>query len=396
MAHARERRRQGAAAFLLFATLGAAGSTAWAVECKDLPSPIYGIGGSAQKPLFARVGKALTNASPPETFIYQAPGACLGPNSIISDTKLTGTASYWDAAGMEQTCNLPLVGQLADVGASGVFATECPGIAALPPDVGDFIGPVQPFTFIVAKGSSETVISAEAGYFAYGFGATGEASPWIDESQLIKRDANSAAAIIIALALKVPVEKLKGVDAGSNNNTVVLVTGSPNAQAALGFVSGEVAEANAAKVNVLAFQAYDQTCGYWPSSTSTTFDKVNVRDGHYALWAPSHFFARIDAAGKPKNPGAKKIIGYFDGSVPAPTGVDIPKIAITAGTIPDCAMRVKRSEDLGPLSSYAPAIPCGCYFDAVATGQSSCQACQSDGECAAGSPKCHYGYCEAY
>jgi hypothetical protein len=389
-------RRRRCAALSIFVGVTCAGSAAFATECKDLPSPIYGIGGSAQKPLFAKVGKALTNAAPPETFIYQAPGACLGPNAIISGTKLTGTASYWDAAGTEQQCNLPLVGQTADIGASGVFATECPGIVALPADVGDFIGPVQSFTFIVPKASSQTVISAAAAYFAYGFGAQGQAAPWTDETQLIKRDPNSAAAIIIALGIKVPVEKLKGVDALSNGNTVTLVSGSPSPEAAIGFVSGEIAEANAAKVNVLAFQAYDQTCGYWPSSTSTSFDKINVRDGHYALWAPSHFFAKIGANGQPTSDAAKRIIGYFNGSVAPPPGVDVQKITIQAGAIPDCAMRVKRTEDLGPLASYAPPLTCGCYFDAIATGQSSCQACASDGECGAANPKCRYGYCEAY
>src|SRR5262249_55514476 len=146
MAFAEARRRRCAAAMVFISALTGA-HTAWAVTCSSLPSPIYGIGGSAQKPLFAKVGAGLTNANPAETFIYQAPGACLGPNSIISGTKLTGTASYWDAAGTEQQCDLPLVGQTADVGASGVFATECPGIVSLPSDVGDFVGPVQAFGF---------------------------------------------------------------------------------------------------------------------------------------------------------------------------------------------------------------------------------------------------------
>lgn len=395
MTLAGQARPRGVAATVFLAALAAA-PVARAAPCKDLPAPIYGIGGSAQKPLFAKVAKALANAASPETFLYQAPGACFGPNAILSGTKLTGTASYWDASGTEQQCDLPLTGQTADVGASGVFATECPGIDSLPADVGDFQGPIQPFSFIVAKASSETTISAAAGYFAYGFGAQGQASPWTDETQLIKRDPSSAAAILIALAIKVPVEKLKGVDAGSNNNTVTLIAMSQTPQATLGFVSGEVAEANASKVNVLAFQAYDQTCGYWPGSTPTSLDKLNVRDGHYALWAPSHFFARTDAAGQPLNDGAKRIIGYFDGSVPAPPGVDIAQIVIQAGAVPDCAMRVKRSEDMGPMSSYAPSAPCGCYFDAVATGQSSCAACKADNECGASAPKCRHGYCEAY
>ena len=34
-------------------------------------------------------------------------------------------------------------------------------------------------------------------------------------------------------------------------------------------------------------------------------------------------------------------------------------------------MEVTRKGDLGPLESYAPAEPCGCYFAKVATGTTS-------------------------
>src|SRR5690242_18798660 len=88
-----------ALAAALGAACAAASSPALAVNCKDLPSPVYGIGASAPKPVFAKLATALTKASPAETLIYQAPGACHGPNYIISDTKMTGTASYWDANG---------------------------------------------------------------------------------------------------------------------------------------------------------------------------------------------------------------------------------------------------------------------------------------------------------
>ncbi len=169
MAFGKKRRHVGAAGVILVASAGLT-TNVWALDCKDLPQPIYGIGGSAQKPFFAKVGKALSGAATPETLIYQAPGACLGVNAILSDVKLTGTASYWTAAGTEQTCDLPLVGQTADYGSSAVFATGCPGVDTVPPTVGDFAGPITTFVFLVAKASSETVFSAAAGYFVYGFG----------------------------------------------------------------------------------------------------------------------------------------------------------------------------------------------------------------------------------
>ncbi|AKT40100.1 hypothetical protein [Chondromyces crocatus] len=396
MVHRPRAPRRLGVAVMAALTIGTVNAAALAADCATLPSPIYGIGGSAPRPLFARLGQALSQATPPETFIYQAPGACHGPNYVIAGTRITGTASYWDAAGVEQTCDLPLTGANVDVGVANTFADNCPGIDALPQNVGDFQGPVNPFVFIVPKASSQTTISAAAAYFVYGFGETGQAQPWVDESQIIKRDPNSAAAIIIALAIGVPVERLKGVDALTNPNTVLLVSGSPAPERAIGFVSGEVAEANASVINVLAYQHSDQSCGYWPSSTATGFDKRNVRDGHYPLWGALHFFTRLGSNGAPTNPAAARLIGYFTGALPPPSGVDVPAITIAAGSIPSCAMRVQRDRDVGPLASFAPEDPCGCYFERVATGATTCQACTDSSECPDSAPACRRGYCEDY
>jgi hypothetical protein len=155
-----------------------------------------------------------------------------------------------------------------------------------------------------------------------------------------------------------------------------------------------VADGAAASVNVLAYQHYGQTCGYWPSSSSTSFDKINVRNGHYPIWGPVHFFAKVDGGGNPTNPGAANIIGYFKGTVAPPAGVDVDALTVSAGNILDCAMEVKRTSDFGDLLPYAPAAPCGCYFEAKATGSTSCQTCASDSECPQSATHCRKGYCE--
>jgi ABC-type phosphate transport system substrate-binding protein len=386
--------RRASAAMGALLAFAAVEGRALAAPCSSLPTPIYGIGGSAPKPLLGKLATALAKANPPETLIYQAPGACLGPNTIINGTKMTGTASYWDTNGKEQSCDLPITGQDADLGVGNNYATLCQGITALPPDVGDFLGPIDSFVFLVPKASSQTSISAAAAYFVYGFGTSGQAAPWTDETEIIKRDANSAAAILISLAINVPVTKLKGVDAKTNGGTVTLVSSAVDPEKAIGFASSSVAEANAASVNVLAFQAYNQSCGYWPSSTPTSFDKINVRNGHYPIWGPVHFFAKVDANNVPTSPGAKKIIGYFKGTEAPPAGVDVDAITVSAGNVLDCAMEVKRTSDLGDYQSYAPAEPCGCYFEAKATGATSCQACTQNSDCAANAPHCRKGYCE--
>ena len=367
---------------------------AYALACNTLPAPVYGIGGSAPSQLFAKLGKALSAATPASTIVYQSPGACLGPNAILSSVPMTGTATYWDATGAAKSCDLPITGQAADFGAGSTYATFCPGISSVPSTFGDILGPIEAFDFIVPQASSQTTISAAAAYFVYGFGTSGQAAPWTDETEIFKRDQNSAAGIIISLGIGVPIAKFKGVDAMSNGNTVSLVSAAPNPENAIGFASGETAEASLASIKILAFQSYNQTCGYWPGSTSASFDKQNVRNGHYPLWSPLHFFATLDGSGNIADPAAAKLIGYFTGKTTPPAGVDVDSIVSKVGEVLDCAMEVKRTSDFGDLVPYAPAEPCGCYFESVATGSTSCSTCTTSTDCSVNAPNCRKGFCE--
>jgi len=367
---------------------------ALAVDCASLPTPVYGRGGSAAKPLIGKIAGALAKVGGQPTVIYQAPGACFGINSLISGEKLTGTASYWDVDSKEQTCDLPLAGVDVDFANMGNTAKLCPGVGDLPAGIGEFESPAQAFDIFVPKASSQTSISAAGLYFVYGFGAQGQAEPWTDESQIIRRDENSAAQIFLGLATGVPITKFKGVDAKSNGNSVKLVSTSPSPEKAIGFASSEVVDANRDVINILAYQHTGQSCGYYPDSTANARDKRNVRTGQYHIWAPGHFFAKVGADGKITNPDLAKVIGYYTGETPGPDGVDTLNLSIKAGAIPRCAMEVWRTGDLSTPISNAPAEPCGCYFDFVATGASSCKPCDADAACDASAPHCRHGYCE--
>jgi hypothetical protein len=370
-------------------------SSAFAIDGESLPNPIYGVGGNAIKPLLKRYGTALSAAADPITIVYQGPGQCFGIYNLVDETPLTGTAIYFDASGTEQTCDLPLAGVQADFGGLNNRAELCAGVDAVPSGIADFRGPVQSVDFIVPKASSQTSISAEAAYFVYGFGATGEASPWTDETQIFKRNPASIA-LLVGLAIGVPVEKFVGIDANSNGNMITVVANATNPEAAIGLVAGEVAQANRATVTSLAYQHFDQSCGYWPDSTSTAFDKVNVRDGHYFLWANTRFYTHVDGAGVPTVPGVETFLGLVSRTLPSLDGIDPNALEIAAGTVPDCAMKVTRETDLGPLASYAPEEPCGCFFEATATGATSCDSCTVDADCTGGASKCRFGYCEEY
>jgi hypothetical protein len=372
----------------------ASGSARADGACKDKPAPIYGIGGSATKPLLGKVGAALAAQPSPRTIIYQAPGACVGVNGFLGSTLLTGTASYWDTAGKEQTCTIDAPGQAIDFVNTGNTATSCPGVTALPADIGDFTGPVNAYTLIVPKASSQTSISREAAYFVFGFGQQGQAAPWTDEANLFVRDQTSAAQLFISIATGVPAQKFKGVDTKSNSGTVTAVAQSKKPEAAIGLVSGEVADANRDTVKVLAYQQTDQRCGFWPDSTPTSFDKRSVRNGQYWLWAPVHFFAKVDAQQKIVNPAVAEFIGLFTGEVTLPD-VDMLAIETKSGNVPKCAMNVWRDGDLGDIRKQAPAEPCGCAFEKLATGTTTCGACETNAQCGASTPVCRHGFCEA-
>lgn len=366
-------------------------------NCLDKVNPIIGSGGSASKPLFARIGPILQTLPEPLTLIYQSPGACFGITQYVDGTPLTGTATYWDADGTEQTCDLPLIGVDADFGMLGVQGTLCEGVEEIPAGIGDFPGPITGWNLIVPTASSQTTISAAAVYFIYGFGAAlGMVSPWTLDTELYSRNATSAALIAIARGAGIPPTQFKGIDVMSNGAMVSSVAMSQNPEAAIGFVSSEVADANRDTVRTLAFQAYDQTCGYWPDSTSTAFDKRNVRDGHYYLWSPYHFYVPVDGNGEIIDPETATFIGWFTGDEPLPPDLNLLDEIIANGNIPQCAMQVWRDEEIGPLYSFAAEEPCGCYYEFRATGESTCDACVVSEDCSAADAVCRNGFCESY
>ena len=71
------------------------------------------------------------------------------------------------------------------------------------------------------------------------------------------------------------------------------------------------------------------------------------------------------------------------------------KLEAQRHVIPQCAMRVQRTQEMGPTMPFAPQSACGCYYEKVATGATACKPCATSAECPATAPVCSYGYCEA-
>lgn len=382
-------------ALLAFSASWTAASSAQAVECSSLPTPVYVTGATGAKPLLAKLGAALAKGSSPITIVYKGQGSCAGLDAVLSSTGISGTATYWSAEAQgDLTCDLALTGSVVDVAMSDVFVSTCN--VQSPADVRDFQGPVQVMNFVVPKGSSQVNISAEAAYLVFGLGSLGQVAPWTDENLIIRRNDTSGTQLMTGAAIGAPASKWKGIDAGSSGEVLKKVAASVEPEKTIGILGSELTDENRDKITQLAYQHSGQTCGFFPDSSSTSFDKRNVRDGHYPIWGPLHLIARVDGQGAPLSAPAAEVIGYMTGALDAPTGLDMIEVEASVHTVPACAMRVVRTEELGALASYAAPEPCHCQFEKVVSGSTSCTTCSDNAGCSAPTPYCRHGYCEAY
>lgn len=389
---------------------------AHAVTCDelDLPNKVFGIGGSANTATLKRIQQAI-NADPNKTndritiFWHDSLGACAGFQQYQTG-KATGQFQYWDTgvfSDAAKKCDARVGGQPVQFSHMGNDPTFCPN-PEVPAGIGDFPAPVQTLNIITDKKSNELSISAEALYLIYGFGATGQAAPWTDGTGVYQRQFDSFVSLVLGSAIKVPTaafafkanekatqgEVIKGISAYATTEELARQT--------LGYVSGSAADAaraGATPVKTLAYQHYDQTCGVYPDSDPSKFDKLNVREGKYFLWAAGHYFTQVNGQGKPTDPLVENIIGWFSKRTDAPgTTVNAFEQSIIAGDIPQCAMHASREGTIGAISSYADPKPCGCFFEHATNPAvtSACTPCTTDAQCDGDTPSCNYGYCEAY
>jgi hypothetical protein len=414
---------------------GAAPDGGSAPLCSSLPGTIVYIeSGDTQEPLLKTLGRELRdNAN--ITLAFQLTGSCVLTPNLYNATPIpknttmlyvpsTAEDPSWTPTEAERTCVTdPGGGTAPDLGISALFPSSCASIGTRPAGVGSFDGPIQAYTFIVpqAEFATQTSISAEEAYYALGDGANNpvklNGSPeWNDPTQFFLRPASKSTLVATSLNVGLTAKEatLTGVDGGttdgrhllaSSTDVLTAVATSTNPQA-LGILGDEVFDANRNKgVDVLAFEAFGQSAAYYPDSTTTSFDKQNIRDGHYALWSPTVYLAPVDNGNTPTNPAVKYLLdlvlgnpgatppgGLVDGGNP----IDGLGAVVGVGLTPDCAMQVQRSGDGAPLTPYAPAAPCTCYFlSRIPNGTQlppTCVACSASAPCTTG--QCFNGFCE--
>ena len=368
---------------------------------------VYITGSSNFPPLLAKLAPLILATG--YTPIFQTTSSCNGVKSVFSSSSSdhfiqdptpgpsAKWATYFNPDGSSVPCTLGPGGAQIDIGESDIFSSTCSGFG--PPDdgVGEFLGPIQAMTFVVPGKSTQTAISAEAARAVFGMGGDGNvAAPWVDPTLYFVRNSGTGTQQMIAHAISVPASAFWGIDRGtaSNVDSLIRVISDPAvAEQAIGIISADFYDSDCDNLKALAFKSSGQDCAYLPDSTAFKKDKANVRDGHYPIWGPVHFFTGV-SNGIPTSAAAQAFVSIV--SVPS-----IPKqlldAFIASSLVPACAMKVQRSAELGPLARYSPPFQCGCYFEASVNGEASpgCQACRTANDCTNPShPACNLGFCE--
>jgi ABC-type phosphate transport system substrate-binding protein len=427
--------------------LAAAARADAAPACNSFPYPVYIAGSSASRPILQALANQFPAANPPVniSIIYEDPSSCQG----LTDLLTAGKTESKDAAHLDGTTGMSVpcdptngvVGgptSYVDIGVSDVFPQTCVDYSNIPMLTSgqkDWWGPIQAMVMAVQSGQTQyPVISAEAAYVAFGWSGQGgnTVAPWTDPKNMFIRSPTSGTESMIGKAIGLAPTKWLAqspFDGGTpqqepNSGAVVTALTAPttNMMSGIGILSTQYVDQNRSTLHALAFQAKDpnggdQECGYLPDSSSTTFDKLNVRQGRYGIWGPLHFVTNVDGSGKPQ-PNAmsgtravdvQTVISYltFDSSLSAAQNLAMIQASAAAFTVPPCAMQVSRMQDGGGVASTMPTgAMCGCYYEALAAGKgptmlgtptsSYCHQCTTDTDCSGQGnyKKCNYGFCE--
>ncbi len=314
---------------------------------------------------------------------------------------------------------------IADVGFSDVFPSSCTTLPYAPPAdplpntaIADLFGPVQVMEMVVPTNSPAKSITYEQAQLVWGYGGAAGIAPWTDSSFLFRRTAGSGTQTMIGAAIALDPRVWKGVAGSGSGNVLaalegVIDTGLPDGGAGdpassvpktIGILSSDYTDDNATLLRPLAFQDRGESCAWLPDSSLGSYDKREVRDGHYPIWGPSHMIAPVQG-GVPSNPIVNKLYAALNGQDPALSAkLDDIKLYATHHIVPTCAMHVSRTSDGQSYSPYQPAgrTACSCYYDSVVPQDkpdSDCAPCTQDSDCTDPGRVCNVfsgasGFCE--
>ncbi len=376
------------------------------VLCVDAgPNVIYMTGTSDFGPLLKQVTPLIMANNPPYRPVFMGGTSCGGVNaafdptaSLIKDipgtpTKAANYAYYFDDAGNQTSCLLDPAGNVVDIGVSNLYSNVCNSSYTPNATVAGYLGPVVTFGFTVPASSKQDSISVEAAHIVFGLGGANpsglNADPWTNPAYFSIRNSGAGSTALAAVLINVPRTAFWGVDRLSTDAIRDSLIASAEPDSSIGILSIDYADKNRGNLRVLFLQAEGQLSGFLPDSTSTSLDKVNIRNGHYPLWGYVHFYtANVNGA---PSAAAGAFLTRFSVPKLAPELVDA---MIDASLVPQCAMAVARSTEMGDFQTNPSSFHCGCYFEHRTTGRTSCASCSSNNDCPASAPACSYNFCE--
>jgi hypothetical protein len=387
---------------------------------------LYMSGSSNFPPLLAKLAPAISqslaaNGLPPIAPVFKTTSSCAGVQAVYPDQTKPATTSrsyypahlihdptsptdsypqYFDpVTGQLARCSLGPAGAPVDIGESEIFPETC-SMTRDDINVSETLGPKLAILFVAPAYTDQKVISSEAAREVFGSGGL---SPWTVPSLFYVRGAGTATLQLVSNQIGVSPNKFWGIDQGTAQalaENLGSIFEASVAREAIGLLGADFYDRNRANLKALAFQATDQDCAYTPDSNSNSViipkDKINVRDGHYPIWGPVHLFG-VKINGQALTSAVTNFAGLF-GAPRLP--VVMLDAFIDASFVPDCAMKVRRESELGPMTSTAPVVSCGCHFDSRVNPKPNfvppgCTPCLDNSDCVSPSkPECIYGFCE--
>jgi hypothetical protein len=372
--------------------------------CVEDPATTIVVTGSSAVSNFLQAAAPIL-ASAGFRIAYQPSGSCNGvdqifnpdPSKLVAKDKNGTVSVLFPIDGSKGVPCTWGAGANVDVGVTDVFSTSCNPAYVPGTTIAEFVGPIQPMTFVVPATSDQTVISAAMGHVIFGRGSMDtRAEPFTDPDLYFVRNSSSGTQQMLSRAIGIEASTWWGKNAGGSG---AVVTGLQSVAPALadkviGILSTDALKTEDVRRNirVLSYQGQNQICGFLPDRIPVSLDKINVRDGHYPIWGPVHFYTAVTSGVPSTKAGA--LVQRF--SLP---GIDqglLDSITL-GGLVPQCAMKVTRESEMGPIVPFEPAFQCGCYFESKLANDSvpdGCAQCESTNDCSSDKPACNLGFCE--
>ena len=398
--------RSSLGGLVALAMLSASGVANGQTDCTTLTNPVYFPATTLLEGYLDDLAPFLadpTRGDDQMTIVYLPLSSCNTYDYTLDPgtTPFVGTMRYWDPDGTQLECEVAAGSTLAaDLNAMDVGGNSCRPTETPPSDVREFPGHVEVIGFVVPAGSSQTAITATEGYYIMKFGGeTGrQVPPWTDPDFVVIRNPGSSTQLTIGAAIgwsgTLWSGNLSNTNSGSSDvrDKIIALANAPQAENTIGILNSGKWDRARDTMQHLAFQAFNNCIGaVYADSTQRSFDKRNVRDGHYPIWTNLRFVTRVDANGEPVNPRVANFIQIALGN--KDIGFNTAESLVNTGNIPACAMHVQRVVDGGPISPFDHPAPCDCFFDeTVQPGSTSCSTCAVQADCASGT--CRNGWCE--